>query len=117
MDHRTLGQSSLRVSAIGLGLMSLSGVYGPADDAESVALIHWALDHGVNFLDSSDAYGFGQNEEVLGRALKGCRQQAVLATKFGNVRTPDGKPTANGRPEYVPQACDASLKQIGRAHV
>ncbi|MGH7354778.1 MAG: aldo/keto reductase [Candidatus Rokuibacteriota bacterium] len=113
MDHRTLGQSSLRVSAIGLGLMSLSGVYGPADDAESLALIHWALDHGVNFLDSSDAYGGGQNEELLGRALKGRRQQAVLATKFGNLRTPEGKPTVNGRPEYVLQACDASLKRLG----
>ena len=113
MDHRTLGKSSLRVSPIGLGLMSLSGVYGPADDAESVALVHSALDHGVNFLDSSDAYGSGQNEELLGRALKGRRQQAVLATKFGNIRTPDGKPAVNGRPEYVLQACDASLKRLG----
>jgi len=113
MDHRTLGKSSLRVSPIGLGLMSLSGVYGPADDAESVALVHSALDHGVNFLDSSDAYGSGQNEELLGRALKGRRQQAVLATKFGNIRTPEGKPAVNGRPEYVLQACDASLKRLG----
>jgi aryl-alcohol dehydrogenase-like predicted oxidoreductase len=113
MDHRTLGKSSLRVSALGLGLMSLSGVYGPADDVESIALIHWALDRGVNFLDSSDMYGWGQNETVLGRALKGRRQQAVLATKFGNLRTPEGKPTVNGRPEYVPQACDASLKRLG----
>jgi len=113
MDHRTLGKSSLRVSPIGLGLMSLSGVYGPADDAESVALVQSALDHGVNFLDSSDAYGSGQNEELLGRALKGRRQQAVLATKFGNIRTPEGKPAVNGRPEYVLQACDASLKRLG----
>src|SRR5882672_4740839 len=113
MDHRTLGKSSLRVSPIGLGLMSLSGVYGPADDAESVALVQSALDHGVNFLDSSDAYGSGQNEELLGRALKGRRQQAVLATKFGNIRTPEGKPAVNGRPEYVQQACEASLKRLG----
>jgi aryl-alcohol dehydrogenase-like predicted oxidoreductase len=111
--YRTLGHSGLRVSAIGLGCMSLSNVYGRAEDAESVALIHHALDLGVNFLDSSDMYGWGHNEELLGRALRGRRDQVVLATKFGNLRKPDGTPGVNGRPEYVPQACDASLKRLG----
>lgn len=113
MRHRTLGKSSLSVSAIGLGCMSMSGVYGRGDDAESVAVVHRALDLGVSFIDSSDMYGWGHNEELLARALKGRRAQVVLATKFGNLRKPDGTPGVNGRPEYVPQACDASLKRLG----
>ena len=113
MERRTLGRSSLAVSAIGLGCMSMSNVYGKGDEAECVAVVHRALDLGVNFLDSSDMYGWGQNEELLGKALKGRRDQAVLATKFGNLRKPDGTAGVNGRPEYVPQACDASLKRLG----
>jgi aryl-alcohol dehydrogenase-like predicted oxidoreductase len=113
VENRTLGKSSLSVSAIGLGCMSLSGVYGKADDAESVALIHHALDVGVNFFDSSDVYGWGHNEELLGRALRGRRDRAVVATKFGNIRKPDGTGGVNGRPEYVAQACDASLRRLG----
>jgi aryl-alcohol dehydrogenase-like predicted oxidoreductase len=114
MRHRKLGNSDLEVSAIGLGCMSMSGVYGPGDDAESVAVVHEALDRGVNFLDSSDMYGWGHNEELLGRALKGRRDRALLATKFGQVRSPDGKGNlVDGRPEYVQQACDASLKRLG----
>ncbi|HBH00631.1 MAG: aldo/keto reductase [Candidatus Rokubacteria bacterium RBG_16_73_20] len=113
MHHRTLGRSPLSVSAIGLGCMSMSGVYGRGDDAESVAVVHRALDLGVSFIDSSDMYGWGHNEELLARALKGRRAQVVLATKFGNLRKPDGTPGVNGRPEYVPQACDASLKRLG----
>ena len=113
MHHRTLGRSPLSVSAIGLGCMSMSGVYGRGDDAESVAVVHRALDLGVSFIDSSDMYGWGHNEELLARALKGRRAQVVLATKFGNLRRPDGTPGVNGRPEYVPQACDASLKRLG----
>jgi aryl-alcohol dehydrogenase-like predicted oxidoreductase len=105
--------SALTVSAIGLGCMSMSNVYGKCDDAEATAVIHRALDLGVNFLDSSDMYGWGQNEELLGRALKGKRDRVVLATKFGNLRKPDGTAAVNGRPEYVPQACDASLKRLG----
>jgi aryl-alcohol dehydrogenase-like predicted oxidoreductase len=108
-----LGKSSLSVSAIGLGCMSMSNVYGKGDDAESIAVIHRALDLGVNFLDSSDMYGWGQNEELLARALRGRRERVVLATKFGNLRKPDGTAGVNGRPEYVPQACDASLKRLG----
>ena len=113
MERRTLGKSSLAVSAIGLGCMSMSNVYGKGDEAECIAVVHRALDLGVNFLDSSDMYGWGQNEELLGKALKGRRDQAVLATKFGNLRKPDGTAGVNGRPEYVPQACDASLKRLG----
>ena len=113
MEYRTLGKSSLSVSAIGLGCMSLSGVYGKADDAESVGLIHHALDVGVNFFDSSDVYGWGHNEELLGRALRGRHDRAIIATKFGNFRNPDGTGGVSGRPEYVAQACDASLRRLG----
>jgi aryl-alcohol dehydrogenase-like predicted oxidoreductase len=113
VEQRTLGKSGLAVSAIGLGCMSMSNVYGKGDDAESIAVVHRALDLGVNFLDSSDVYGWGQNEELLGRALRGKRDRVVLATKFGNQRKPDGTAVINGRPEYVPQACDASLKRLG----
>jgi aryl-alcohol dehydrogenase-like predicted oxidoreductase len=113
VQQRTLGKSSLSVSAIGLGCMSMSNVYGKGDEAESIAVVQRALDLGVNFLDSSDAYGFGQNEELLAKALRGRRERAVLATKFGNLRNPDGTPGVNGRPEYVAQACDASLKRLG----
>jgi aryl-alcohol dehydrogenase-like predicted oxidoreductase len=113
VQQRTLGKSSLAVSAIGLGCMSMSNVYGKGDDAESIAVVHRALDLGVNFLDSSDMYGWGQNEELLARALRGHRDRVVLATKFGNLRKPDGTAGVNGRPEYVPQACEASLKRLG----
>jgi aryl-alcohol dehydrogenase-like predicted oxidoreductase len=113
VQKRTLGKSSLAVSAVGLGCMSMSNVYGKGDDAESIAVVHRALDLGVNFFDSSDMYGWGQNEELLGRALRGRRDEVVLATKFGNLRRSDGTAGVNGRPEYVPQACDASLKRLG----
>jgi len=113
VEQRTLGKSALAVSAIGLGCMSMSNVYGKGDDAESIAVVHRALDLGVNFLDSSDMYGWGQNEELLGRALRGKRDGVVLATKFGNLRKPDGTAGVSGRPEYVPQACEASLKRLG----
>jgi aryl-alcohol dehydrogenase-like predicted oxidoreductase len=113
MQYRTLGNSTLTVSAVGLGCMSMSGVYGPSDDAQAVEVIHRALDLGVNFLDSSDMYGWGHNEELVGRALRGRRSQVVLATKFGQVRNPDGANLVDGRPEYVRQACDASLRRLG----
>lgn len=110
MEQRKLGNSTLTVPAIGLGCMSMSGVYGAADDAESLKLIRHAVDKGVTFLDTSDAYGSGHNEELLNKALKdGYRKKVVLATKFGNLR--DG--SVNGTPEYVIQACDASLKRLG----
>jgi aryl-alcohol dehydrogenase-like predicted oxidoreductase len=113
VQYRTLGNSTLSVSAVGLGCMSMSGVYGKGDDAESTAVIHRALELGVNFLDSSDMYGWGHNEELLAKALRGRRNEVVLATKFGNLRKPDGTPGVNGKPEYVLQACDASLRRLG----
>ena len=113
IERRRLGTSTLDVSAIGLGCMSMSGAYGPGDDAQSIGVVHRALDLGVDFLDSSDAYGFGHNETLLGKALRGRRHGVVVATKFGNLRNPDGTPAVDGRPEYVPQACDASLKRLG----
>jgi aryl-alcohol dehydrogenase-like predicted oxidoreductase len=114
MEQRTLGKSTLQVSAVGLGLMSMSGTYGKPDDNESIAVIQRALDLGVNFLDSSDMYGWGQGEELLGRALKGRRDKAIVATKFGQVKNPAGGGNlVNGRPEYVLEACDASLERLG----
>lgn len=113
MEMRSLGKSPLQVSAIGLGLMSMSGVYGNAADDESISVIHYALDQGVNFLDSADMYGWGHNEELLGRALKGRRDKAVVATKFGQVKTADGKQDVDGSPAYVQKACEASLKRLG----
>ena len=113
MERRQLGHSTLSVPALGLGCMSMSGTYGKQDDAQSIDVVHRAIDLGVNFLDSSDMYGLGQNEELLGRAIRGRRDQVVISTKFGQVRTPEGKMTVNGRPDYVTQACDASLKRLG----
>ncbi len=111
--RRTLGTGPLAVSPIGLGCMSLSGVYGAADDAASEALVHHAIDNGVNHFDSSDMYGWGHNETVLGRAIKGRRDAVVLATKFGQIRREGGANGVDGRPEYVMQACDASLARLG----
>ena len=114
MQYRELGNSDLKVSAIGLGCMSMSGTYGKSDDAESIDVIHHALDLGMNFLDSSDMYGWGHNEELLGRALKGRRDQVVLTTKFGQVQSADGKGNlVDGSPAYLRRACDASLKRLG----
>jgi aryl-alcohol dehydrogenase-like predicted oxidoreductase len=111
IEHRMLG--GLPVSAIGLGCMPLSGVYGTADDAASEDLIRQAVDLGVDHLDSSDMYGWGHNEELIGRAIKGRRNQVVVATKFGQTRREGGPNGVDGRPEYVMQACEASLKRLG----
>jgi len=111
---RKLGSSDLSVSAISLGCMSLSGTYGKADDAEGIALIHHALDRGVTMLDSSDMYGWGHNETLIGKALAGSRRDGVvLATKFGQVQRPGGANGVDGRPEHVKAACEASLKRLG----
>lgn len=113
LAHRRLGNSALSVSAVGLGCMSLSGVYGAADDDTSVALIQHAIDQGVDHFDSSDMYGWGHNEQVLGRALKGRRDQVVLATKFGQIQNPGGPNGVDGSPAHVAAACEASLKRLG----
>ena len=116
MRTRTLGQG-LTVPEVGLGCMGMSQSYGTPDDQESVATIHRALDIGVNFLDTADAYGPFTNERLVGGAIRGRRDEVVLATKFGNQRRPDGGRTVNGRPEYVRQACDASLERLGTDHI
>jgi aryl-alcohol dehydrogenase-like predicted oxidoreductase len=115
---RALGQG-LEVSAQGLGCMSMSGVYGPADDDEGLATIRKALDLGVTFLDTADVYGLGHNEELVGRAIAGRRDEVVLATKFGIVRRADDRSfrSINGRPEYVRSACDASLERLDVDHI
>jgi aryl-alcohol dehydrogenase-like predicted oxidoreductase len=113
MEMRTLGKSGIKVSAVGLGLMSMSGIYGNANDEESIRVIHYALDKGINLLDSADMYGWGHNEELLGRALRGRRDGVVVATKFGQTKSADGKQDVDGSPAYVLRACDASLKRLG----
>ena len=111
--HRKLGTQGLAVSTIGLGCMGLSGVYGTADDAQSEDLIRKAVDLGVDHLNSSDMYGWGHNEEVLGRAIKGRRDRVVLATKFGNIQREGGANGVDGSAQYVAQACEASLRRLG----
>jgi aryl-alcohol dehydrogenase-like predicted oxidoreductase len=113
MEMRTLGKSGIKVSAVGLGLMSMSGIYGNANDEESIRVIHHALDKGINHLDSSDMYGWGHNETLLGKALKGRREGVIVATKFGQTKDAEGKQGVDGKPEYVVQACEASLKRLG----
>ncbi len=111
---RLLGKQGLTASVLGLGCMGMSEFYGETDDAESIKVIHRALELGVNFLDTADMYGIGRNEELVGKAIRDRRDKVVLATKFGNVRTPDGGfAGVSGKPDYVKQACDASLKRLG----
>jgi aryl-alcohol dehydrogenase-like predicted oxidoreductase len=113
MEKRTLGQG-LEVSSMGLGCMGMSDFYGGRDEGEALATLHRALDLGIDFLDTADMYGGGRNEELVGRAIHGRRDQVILATKFGNVRNPDGSfAGVNGKPGYVRQCCEASLKRLG----
>ena len=107
---RNLG--GLSVPAIGLGCMGLTPIYGTPDPAEAIATVHHAIELGAGFLDSSDAYASGKNEELLAEALKGKRDQVILATKFGNLRNPDGTTAVNGKPAYVRQALEASLQHL-----
>ena len=114
MVRMALGKSELMVSRVGLGCMGMSEFYGPGDEAESIRTIHRALELGINFLDTADIYGVGRNEELVGKALRDRRHQAVLATKFGNVRGMDGSWLGvNGKPDYVRSCCEASLRRLG----
>src|SRR5439155_17689791 len=114
IGQRRLGRNGPEVSAIGLGCMGMSEFYGSGSDEESIATIHHALDRGVTFLDTADMYGVGRNEELVGRAIRGRRDEVFLATKFGNVRGPNGEFLGvKGDPEYVRSACEASLKRLG----
>jgi len=109
---------ALEVSAIGLGCMSMTPIYGVPDPEEAIATLHRAPDLGIDFIDTSDAYGAnGANEELIGRALKGRREKYILATKFGNIRLPDGKPGAKGNPDYVIEACNRSLARLATDHI
>jgi len=114
MKTRKLGKNGPDVSALGLGCMGMSEFYGPGDEAESIATIHRALDLGVTYLDTADVYGPFTNEELVGRAIRGTRNQVFLATKFGILRSADPHYRGvSGRPEYVRQSCEASLRRLG----
>jgi aryl-alcohol dehydrogenase-like predicted oxidoreductase len=118
MEQRTLGGQGLVVAELGLGCMGMSQSYGPADEQESVATIHRALDLGMTFLDTADMYGPFTNERLVGRAIAGRRDEVVLATKFGNQRRADGSfVRVNGEPDYVRRACDESLERLGVDHI
>lgn len=111
MKRRNLGP--LNVSAIGLGCMGMTLIYGTPDPEEAIATIHHALDCGIDMIDSSDAYAFGKNEDLIARAIADRGDKVVLATKFGNLRNPDGSMAVDGKPEYMRAACEASLKRLG----
>jgi len=113
MKTRSLGTQGLTVSALGLGCMGMTPIYDRPDPEEAVRTIHAAIEAGVTMIDTADAYNGGKNEELVARALDGRRDKVVLATKFGNIRKPDGTRTVDARPEYVAEACDRSLKRLG----
>ena len=118
IQKRALGRQGLTVSAMGLGCMGMSEFYGEGEGPESIAVIRRALDLGIDFLDTADVYGPFTNERLVGQAIKGRREQVIVATKFGNERAEDGTWLGlNGRPEYVRRACDASLKRLGVDHI
>ena len=113
LPTRRLGTSGINVTSIGLGLMSLSGIYGESSDDNGISVIHHAIERGISFLDSADMYGWGHNETLVGKALKGKRDKVILASKFGQTKLESGGNGVDGRPEYVQAACEASLKRLG----
>ena len=113
MRTRQLGNKGPMVSAMGLGCMGMTPIYATPDPDEAIATIHAAVDAGVTMIDTADAYNGGKNEELVGRAINGIRDKVFLASKFGNMRFPDGTRKVNGKPEYVPEACDKSLQRLG----
>ncbi len=113
MQQRTLGTNGLTGPAMGLGCMTMTAIYGPPDDDRSIKTIHRAIELGVNHIDTSDMYGQGSNETLLGRAIADRRDKVILATKFGNIRTPDGKTIISGKPDYVIEACEKSMRRLG----
>ncbi|MBL4951714.1 aldo/keto reductase, partial [Neobacillus sp. YIM B02564] len=118
MQNRKLGQQGLEASALGLGCMGMSEFYGQGDEAESIATIHRSLELGINFIDTADMYGPFTNEMLVGKAIRERRDEVILATKFGNVRGPNGEFLGiRGDAEYVRQACDASLSRLGVDHI
>jgi aryl-alcohol dehydrogenase-like predicted oxidoreductase len=117
MKTRKLGNTAESVAVVGLGCMGMSDFYGPAEDDKSLGVIHHALEKGVTFLDTADMYGSGKNEELVGKALKAKRARAFLCTKFAIQRNADGSRSINGKPEYVQQACEASLRRLGVDHI
>src|SRR6266513_963231 len=118
MERRRLGQQGLEVSAMGLGSMSMSEFYGTPDEEQALATIHRAREVGIDFLDTADMYGRFTNERLVGRAIEGRQEEVVLATKFGNARGPNGERLGvRGDPEYVREACDASLERLGVDHI
>jgi len=114
MEYRTFGLTDLKVSRLGLGCMSMSGAHGPADDAESLATLQRAFDLGINFLDTSHSYGNGHNHELIGKAIRGRRDQVVIHSKSGSPRTPDAQGSrGGGSPEYLTRTCEESLSRLG----
>src|SRR3954447_4496667 len=113
MEYRQFGTTEFKVSPLGLGCMSMSGVYGPADDTEAIATLHRAFDLGINFIDTSASYGNGHNHELIRKALEGRRESIVIHSKTGSIRTPDGGSAGGGSPEYITSVCERSLASLG----
>jgi aryl-alcohol dehydrogenase-like predicted oxidoreductase len=113
MEYRRFGTTDFEVSRIGLGCMSMSGAYGPADDDESIATLHRAFDHGVNFIDTSASYGNGHNHDLIRRALQGRRERVIIHSKTGSIQTDDGRRLGGGSPAYLTQVCERSLRALG----
>jgi len=117
MQTRQLGSNGPRVSSLGLGCMGMTPIYATPDPDEAIATIHAAVDAGVTMIDTADMYAGGKNEELVGRGIQGIRERVVLASKFGNMRLPDGTRKVNGKPEYVFEACDKALARLGVDHI